>query len=513
MNEGLSVSKLRRDQSLGIEKARLGFISGAITQLICAPPGAGKTHTALHLIKSTVAKSNRAFFIVDDLRLLEQVVGKLLKDGVPVGVIQGNHPLTDIRQPVQVCMIQSLATRWDIIFADPVLRPSVIVADEAHVLYGTHKRIIADCRQVGCIAYLGLSATPFTKGLGRYFDRMISLSTAQELIDQGNLVPTLVKAPFIPDLSNVPTVGGRPDSNWVECELAKIMGDKHVVDDAAQHWLEFGEDRKTLGYAVNIHEARAFAMEFSRLGVEVEYIDSYCEPRIASQKLQAFERGDLQMVWSVGMFIKGYDDPALSCIIDCAPTKSLMRHFQKMGRGARSAPWLGKKNLFYFDHAGNVILNGLPTDPMPGKLDDGRKKGLNPDRKILSSQEVKLLHCPHCSGVTRGLFCGICGNSKLSQETPQHANGELSWIGSDPFQKHAQQKESLFQEDLDNVLAGLLGYAEKTKRDFDWVKKAYKKRTNLTLQNGSRCVVPENPSPSLLLWIKTYNVKQSKCHA
>lgn len=503
------MSVLREDQIRGIEKARLGWRAGFVSQMIVAPPGAGKTHTALEIIKSTAAKGHRAFFIVDELHLLNHVVDLLQRDGIYPGVIQADHPLTDINKPVQICMIQSLGPRWDALMKLEGQRPDVVISDEAHVLYQAHKRIIADCRKY-LIPYLGLSATPFTPCLGQYFDNSIVLSSARELIAKGLLVPTLVKAPYIPNLRDAPTLGGRPDSNWIERELSRIMGEKHVFDDTVKHWIEYGENRKTLGYAVNISEARAYAQEFYRCGIEADFIDSQCDPIRAFEKLQAYERGDIEMIWSVGMLIKAFDSPGTSCIVDCGPTKSPMRHFQKMGRGARIAPWLGKKNLLYFDHAGNVLRHGLPTDPMPYELDQGSSKPKNYRGEISHNKQSSLLLCFACHVLSRGDICNNCGACKTKYERPDHVEVELSWYCDDPFKTRIRAQEELSASDIQKIYSGLLGYATSTNKDPSWVAEAFKKRTHICLPDFLKIVEPQNPDPQLSLWIKSYNIKRMK---
>lgn len=503
------MSGLREDQIIGIGKARLGWRAGFVSQMIVAPPGAGKTHTALEIIKSAAAKGHRAFFIVDELHLLNHVVDLLQRDGIYPGVIQADHPLTDISKPVQICMIQSLGPRWETLMTLVGQRPDVIISDEAHVLYEAHKRIIADCRKY-LIPYLGLSATPFTPGLGHYFDNLIVLSTASDLIARGLLVPTLVKAPYIPNLRDVPTHGGRPDSNWIERELSRIMGDKHVFDDTVKHWIEYGENRKTLGYAVNISEARAYAQEFYRCGIEADFIDSQCDPIRAYEKLQAYERGDIEMIWSVSMLIKAFDSPSTSCIVDCGPTKSSKRHFQKMGRGARIAPWLGKKNLLYFDHAGNVLRHGLPTDPMPYELDQGSSKSKNNSRTVLQSKQSCLLICFACRVLSRGEICNNCGACKTNYDRPAHVESDLSWYRDDPFKTTSKEKELLSADDLQHIYSGLLGYALTTHKEACWVAKAFKKRTQIVLPDFMKIVEPGKPDPQLSLWIMSYNIKNTK---
>src|SRR4029453_17426978 len=52
---------------------------------------------------------------------------------------------------------------------------------------------------------IGLSATPWTKGLGAFYEQLIIAATTQDLIDQGYLSNFKVFAPSHPDLSAVHT--------------------------------------------------------------------------------------------------------------------------------------------------------------------------------------------------------------------------------------------------------------------------------------------------------------------
>jgi len=79
---------------------------------------------------------------------------------------------------VQIASIATLAKRN--IFPNSDL----VIIDEAHVLHQHHKAWL----QNGGPVFIGLSATPYTRGLGRYFDTMITAMTAQEAIRQGYFV-------------------------------------------------------------------------------------------------------------------------------------------------------------------------------------------------------------------------------------------------------------------------------------------------------------------------------------
>jgi superfamily II DNA or RNA helicase len=93
---------------------------------------------------------------------------------------------------------------------------------------------------------------------------------------------------------------------------------------------------------------------------------------------------------------EGLDVPTVGCVILLRPTKSLVLHFQQLGRGMRPAP--GKAALIALDHAGNVARHGRPEDPRQWSL-GGVAGAAAPVRVCPACGAVAALAalgCPHC---------------------------------------------------------------------------------------------------------------------
>jgi hypothetical protein len=58
------------------------------------------------------------------------------------------------------------------------------------------------------VPFIGLSATPWAKGMGKHYDDLIVVATSAEMIEQGYLSDFRVFAPSHPDLRSVKTVAG-----------------------------------------------------------------------------------------------------------------------------------------------------------------------------------------------------------------------------------------------------------------------------------------------------------------
>ena len=137
--------------------------------MLQAPTGFGKTLTAAHIIQRALDKGRRIAFVVPALSLIDQTVAAFEAEGIHcLGVMQGIHERTDREQPVHVCSVQTLARRK---------RPEVdlVIVDEAHQLHREIFRWMNDCPR---IPFVGLSATPWTRGLGKFYDDLIVAATA-----------------------------------------------------------------------------------------------------------------------------------------------------------------------------------------------------------------------------------------------------------------------------------------------------------------------------------------------
>src|SRR5262249_6698221 len=154
---------LRPQQQSLLDELNRTFKSGCTRIMVQAPTGFGKTIVAASIAKTIVDQQMRAIFTVPALSLIDQTVEKFYAEGVrDVGVIQADHHLTNYARPIQIVSVQTLQRRRLIPPADLVL------IDEAHRWFDFYgdwlKR--SEWQQV---PFIGLTATPWTKGLGKYF--------------------------------------------------------------------------------------------------------------------------------------------------------------------------------------------------------------------------------------------------------------------------------------------------------------------------------------------------------
>lgn len=418
---------LRPHQTKAIQMVRSSLGKGNKRVVCQMATGAGKTLTAAKIVEGALAKGNRVIFTVPMTILIDQTVRAFEAEGIDgVGVMQAQHPRTNPYAPVQVASVQTLARR-------DVPPSALVIQDECHIRAAVVEQMMQDRPDV---VFLGLSATPWSKGMGLIWQDLCVAATTQELIDAGYLCPFRVFAAAHPDLTGIKTVAG----DYHEGQLSERMSDGALVGDVVTTWLEHGEDRPTLCFAVNRAHAAVIHEAFLRAGIGSAYVDMNTDRVERSLIERRFRAGEVKVICSVRTMTTGVDMP-VACIIDAAPTRSEMLHLQKIGRGLRvNPPWPDCKIL---DHSDNTLRLGFVTDIHYTRLNgDPRAEGEPAERK-----EPLPVECSKCGGVIPPKVnpCPHCDHERKPAAGVDVLDGELVELRGKPKVPTMEEKDRFWR--------------------------------------------------------------------
>ena len=407
----MSKKTLYPHQEKSIELLRERLRSGCKRPVLMAPTGFGKTVLASAVINMALEKGKRVCFVVPAISLVDQTVQSFWVDGITeIGVIQSNHHLTDWSKPVQVASIQTIARKT-------YPEADLVIVDECHKVFKAQVDWIQheDWQKV---PFIGMSATPWTKGLGKIYDDLIISSTTAELIEAGFLSKFRVFAPSHPDLTGVTTVAG----DYHEGQLAEAMNKAPLVADVVETWLRQGEGRPTLCFGVDCAHAKHMQRQFAEAGIPCGYIDAYTEIFDRNIVRDQLKRGEIKVVCNVGCLTTGVDWD-VRCIILARPTKSEMLFVQIIGRGLRTAD--GKDNCLILDHSDTHTRLGFVTDIFHETLDMGKKAEKAKEKPDKLPKECPKCHYLRPVGVR---ICPNCGHMVGLPPGAEHVEGELAEI-------------------------------------------------------------------------------------
>lgn len=345
----LSVPRpLRPYQVHTIELLRQSLREGHRRPVLALPTGSGKTRIAAEIIRGALDRSKRVIFVVPRLVLISQTILHFEREGITdIGVIQGDHPRRNIDAPVQIASAQTLIRR-------EIPQANVVIQDENHIRFKTVDAWIQSTEWAGTI-FIGLSATPWARGMAEIWDDLIKPVSIQELIDDGYLCRFRVFVEAAPDMTGVRILGG----DFREDDLATIATTVELNANVISTWLEKGEDRPTIVYAVDRAHARALTARFIAAGIASEFIDCETSQDEREAIFARYTAGITRVLCNVATLDTGLDLD-VRCIADARPTKSRMRHVQCVGRGLRIAD--GKARLVILDFAGNHTRLGAVTE-------------------------------------------------------------------------------------------------------------------------------------------------------
>lgn len=459
MSAGFAPRPYQLDAVQGVRQCLAG---GKRRIMLVLSTGAGKTECGMMIIKGAVAKGKRVAFLCNRINLVTQTSRRFFKAGIAHGVIQGENT-SRTYENVIVGSIQTVAKRG-------LPDVDLIIIDEAHGAAGSkaYRSVMIAMAGKPCI---GLTATPYSKGLGKHYDDlggalfedMVVAVTIQELIDQGYLVDCDVYAPSQPDLSKVKITAG----DYNERELGEAVDRPLLIGDIVTNWKKYAEGTPTVCFATNIAHSRHIVEQFIAAGVRAEHIDCYTDEDERAAILARVACGETLIISNVGILTEGWDFPACKTMILARPTKSLIRYLQMAGRVLR--PYAGKERALILDHSGTVQSLGFPSDEFPMELCDGKpKQTTGSDKK---QEEKKPSKCPSCSYVKKtGGKCPVCGFLPQKPNTTEHAPGELVPL----TQKEKAKAAKLAGLDKQHVYSELLRMGQESGYKPGWVANQYR---------------------------------------
>lgn len=452
-------SSLRPRQVRAIEDVRSAYRNGFRAPVLVAPTGFGKTHTTAVIVRSSIERGNRVWFMAHLREILDDTSRKLSAEGIRHGHIMAGH-ITDPMHKVQVVSVQTAARRLH-----RLQKPNLLIVDEAHLAVAdTYRKVIEGCDNP---TLLLLTATPERldgRGLGEIADTIVPTCSTQDLIDEGLLAPIRYFAPQVHDLSGIATVAG----DYSRSGLAAKLDKPAIIGSAVDHYRKLAHGRPTIAFCCSIEHAEHTAAQFTAAGYRAVAVSGESDTTERRQALADLRAGRVDVVCNCALWVAGVDAPNVSCIILLAPTKSLTKYLQSVGRGLRTAD--GKQDVIILDHANLAMMHGLPTEAREWSLEGSRAS-----KRKRDPEDISVKQCPKCFAVLRSIVRQChCGHMWQAQaRSIEQQEGEL--IEVDPaLMRRQRAREQAGAKSLEDLIA--LGASRGYKNPAAWARHVFNAR-------------------------------------
>ena len=361
----------QQDMKERIEKA-LRLHRSVMAQM---PTGTGKTYLLTAVIDSFVSNNpmEKVWIVAHRRELVSQIDETVRKF----------HSYSASNTSTLLASVKAMSIQWLMRHYDEIEEvPGMIVIDEAHhALAKTYKEM---WERFPKAKFLGLTATPCRlngKGFTDLFDVLVQSWDVPEFISKGRLATydfVSIKSDGVTQrlIDSLQKRGA--DGDYQNKEMDMLLNKKPSIERLYRSLEEFGKDRKGIVYAINISHAQKITKLYQENGVKAIAIDSKTPATERQQDIEAFKKGDIQVLVNVDIFSEGFDCPDVEFVQLARPTLSLAKYLQMVGRGLRVAK--GKKNCVIIDNVGLYRVFGLPSQvwnwkaTFEGRLRYSRKK-------------------------------------------------------------------------------------------------------------------------------------------
>lgn len=343
-----------RDYQQGAFDATLASLRNGRNPVVAVPTGGGKSAIAAALVDRFRSRGGYSLLLTHNRELISQNYKTLARysNTEGVGVYCAGLGKWDIGSAATYASIQSIYTKLD-----RIPEPSAILVDECQLVTPSDsnaKMYNAVLHHFPNARRIGLSATPYRydtglvyKGEGCWFDDLAIDIKFIDLVNHGYLSPLVgVLTATHLELEELDVSAGEYDSSQVDALiteqwLKELLRNAVTLAAGRRAWIMFSP---------SVRAAALSARIATEMGVKADFVYGGDPERF--DKLKRWEAGETTLMVNCQILTTGYDRPDIDVIIDCAPTESLGKHIQKLGRGARISD--KKTNCLVIDACGNL---------------------------------------------------------------------------------------------------------------------------------------------------------------
>ena len=333
--------ELRPYQSEAKEAIFQEWDKGVLRTLLVLPTGCGKTIVFAKVTEDCVRRGDRVLILAHRGELLDQAADKIAK-ATKLGCATEKAEQSCLGSWFRVVVgsVQTLM-REKRLGQFPADYFNTIIIDEAHhSISDSYQKILAHFDEA---RVLGVTATPDRgdmKNLGQVFDSLAYEYTLPKAIKAGYLSP--IKALTIPlklDLSGVSMQSGDFKAGDIATALDPYL--YQIADEMEKYC----KNRKTVVFLPLVKTSQKFRDILTEKGFKAAEVNGESKDR--AEVLEAFDRGDYNVLCNSMLLTEGWDCPSVDCIVVLRPTKVRSLYSQMVGRGTRLHP--GKEHLLLLD--------------------------------------------------------------------------------------------------------------------------------------------------------------------
>lgn len=314
---------------------------GVLKTLLVLPTGCGKTVVFAKVAEDCVRRGDRVLILAHRGELLEQAADKIAKvTGLGCATEKAEQSCRGSWFRITVGSVQTLMREKRLGQFQADYFNTIIIDEAHHCISDSYQKIL---QHFGSAHVLGVTATPDRgdmQNLGQVFDSLAYEYTLPKAIKEGYLSP--IKALTIPlqlDLSGVSMQSGDFKAGDIATALDPYL--YQIADEMEKYC----KDRKTVVFLPLVKTSQKFKDILNEKGFCAAEVNG--ESRDRAEVLEAFDRGDYNVLCNSMLLTEGWDCPSVDCVIVLRPTKVRSLYSQMVGRGTRLCE--GKDHLLLLD--------------------------------------------------------------------------------------------------------------------------------------------------------------------